>query len=330
MERSGAHSVPLQSKLFSVLTEPGADSCTYRPGSSALGCWLCFERAAALAERKHEHFKNTPHLTYDQTMAGNASSLLTWPCACALGTGVDMESTKRAMRGLVSKKKKRFQEDGYDLDLTYITPRIIAMGFPSAGAAAMYRNPLPEVQRFFNTRHPGHYRLYNLCSERWYVCEGIGWSGSQRNEAGDVMGDCMLLRGGFRCSYSPDEFDGQVVRFPFDDHNPCPLHVIGDFCKDVDAFLGSDKDNVVAIHCKAGKVCCWLVWDHPMACGCARPPLVDSPLPSPQGRTGLMISAYLVHSGICKSSPEALEFFAVARTANSKGVTIPRYTVLRA
>lgn len=35
------------------------------------------------------------------------------------------------MRRLVSKKKKRFEMGGYDLDLTYVTARIIAMGFPS-------------------------------------------------------------------------------------------------------------------------------------------------------------------------------------------------------
>jgi hypothetical protein len=64
------------------------------------------------------------------------------------------------VRSVVSKKKKRFVEDGFDLDLTYITPRIIAMGFPSSGMEGIYRNPLPEVQRFFAKRHAGHYKVH--------------------------------------------------------------------------------------------------------------------------------------------------------------------------
>ena len=68
-----------------------------------------------------------------------------------------------------------------------------------------------------------------------------------------------------------------VVReFPFDDHNPCPLAMVLQFCKDVvgtssylqeeeddvygmkmlqDEWLESDPQNVAVIHCKAGKVC---------------------------------------------------------------------------
>jgi hypothetical protein len=65
-----------------------------------------------------------------------------------------MASTVRSM---VSKKKRRFvdAELGIDLDLSYITPRILAMGFPSEGVETQYRNPLWAVQRLFAARHSG-------------------------------------------------------------------------------------------------------------------------------------------------------------------------------
>ena len=37
------------------------------------------------------------------------------------------------LRGLVSKQKVRFYQDGFDLDLSYISDKIIAMGFPAKG-----------------------------------------------------------------------------------------------------------------------------------------------------------------------------------------------------
>ena len=58
----------------------------------------------------------------------------------------------RSVRGLVSKKKMRFKKDGFDLDLTYITDRIISMGFPSEGTEGIYRNPMPEVQQLLITK----------------------------------------------------------------------------------------------------------------------------------------------------------------------------------
>jgi hypothetical protein len=58
-------------------------------------------------------------------------------------------------RKLVSKKKKRYVQDGFDLDLAYIVDkRIMAMGIPSEGAEAAFRNPLPEVVRFLHHFHP--------------------------------------------------------------------------------------------------------------------------------------------------------------------------------
>eukprot|EP01027_Heterolobosea_sp_BB2_P015315 GEZU01021925.1.p1 GENE.GEZU01021925.1~~GEZU01021925.1.p1 ORF type:complete len:126 (+),score=10.01 GEZU01021925.1:123-500(+) len=71
-------------------------------------------------------------------------------------------------RRLVSKEKKRLQDGDFDLDLSYITDRVIAMGFPSQDLEGLYRNPMPEVQRFVELHHKDRYKVYNLCSERSY------------------------------------------------------------------------------------------------------------------------------------------------------------------
>ncbi len=77
------------------------------------------------------------------------------------------QSTKKRrnsalIRQLVSKEKNRFCYDEFDLDLTYITPKIIAMGETSTSIEGMYRNKLEDVVEFFNQRHPNHYKVYNL------------------------------------------------------------------------------------------------------------------------------------------------------------------------
>ncbi|KAA8531661.1 hypothetical protein F0562_006622 [Nyssa sinensis] len=130
-------------------------------------------------------------------------------------------------RHIVSQNKRRYQEGGFDLDMTYITENIIAMGFPAGDMSSgffgyfegFYRNHMEEVIKFFETHHKGKYKVYNLCSERLY--------------------DASL-------------FEGKVASFPFDDHNCPPIQLITLFCQSAYSWLKEDILNVVVVHCKAG------------------------------------------------------------------------------
>ncbi|KAH9663719.1 phosphatidylinositol 3,4,5-trisphosphate 3-phosphatase and dual-specificity protein phosphatase pten [Citrus sinensis] len=130
-------------------------------------------------------------------------------------------------RHIVSQNKRRYQEGEFDLDMTYITENIIAMGFPAGDISSgffgyfegLYRNHMEEVIKFFETHHKGKYKVYNLCSERLY--------------------DAAL-------------FQGKVACFPFDDHNCPPIQLIASFCRSAYSWLKEDILNVVVVHCKAG------------------------------------------------------------------------------
>ncbi|KAL8541460.1 hypothetical protein ACS0TY_002650 [Phlomoides rotata] len=145
-----------------------------------------------------------------------------------------VDSSKNAVKAVqvkarhaVSQNKRRYQDGGFDLDMTYITENIIAMGFPAGDMSSgffgyvegFYRNHMEEVIKFFETYHKDKYKVYNLCSERLY--------------------DASL-------------FEGKVACFPFDDHNCPPIQLIISFCQSAYSWLKEDIENVVVVHCKAG------------------------------------------------------------------------------
>ncbi|EDQ91988.1 uncharacterized protein MONBRDRAFT_31118 [Monosiga brevicollis MX1] len=145
----------------------------------------------------------------------------------------EQNKLKRAARLLVSQNKRRYRQDGFDLDLTFVTDRVIAMSFPSSGRTAIYRNPIAEVARFFNTKFPNAYLIVNCCSER---------------------------------DYDHAFFNNSVKNCRIDDHNVPPLNEIFSICREFQDFLSKDEKRVLAIHCKGGKgrtgtiICSWLLY----------------------------------------------------------------------
>ncbi|PAA50482.1 hypothetical protein BOX15_Mlig004651g2 [Macrostomum lignano] len=140
----------------------------------------------------------------------------------------------RNLRQLVSKKKRRYDDGEFNLDLSYITSQVIAMGVPAETFERFYRNDISEVAKFLETHHPDRYKVYNLCAER---------------------------------SYNHAKFKDRVEQFAMQDHNPPLIHTIPYFCTSVYKWLQNGPDHVAAIHCKAGKgrtgvmICCYLLYE---------------------------------------------------------------------
>jgi phosphatidylinositol-3,4,5-trisphosphate 3-phosphatase/dual-specificity protein phosphatase PTEN len=58
-----------------------------------------------------------------------------------------------SLRKLVSGNRRRFTDEEFSLDLTYITPnRLIAMSYPASGFESLYRNKIDKVSGFLPAR----------------------------------------------------------------------------------------------------------------------------------------------------------------------------------
>ncbi|KAI0076508.1 phosphatases II, partial [Panus rudis PR-1116 ss-1] len=128
------------------------------------------------------------------------------------------------VRRLVSGGKARYKDEELDveLDLAYITDRVIVMGYPATGIEGLYRNRREDARKFLNHRHGKNYWVFNFCPVK-------------------------------ENTYPPTVFDGRVSRYPFPDHHSPPLALLPLVSREIRTWLDGSKDRIAVLHCKAGK-----------------------------------------------------------------------------
>ncbi|CAG9856413.1 unnamed protein product [Phyllotreta striolata] len=124
-----------------------------------------------------------------------------------------------------------------DLDIHYLTSRIIVMPYPSEGFESTYKtNHIEDIRLFLDSRHPNfRYSVYNLSCKPYH----------------SKFGQARIID----CSFAyPDAFKSPL------------LNSMYQLCEDIYQYLAGDSRNVVVIHCTDGKatsatlVCALLIY----------------------------------------------------------------------
>ncbi|XP_078142013.1 tensin 1b isoform X1 [Centroberyx gerrardi] len=127
-----------------------------------------------------------------------------------------MESRRRPSRSV---SLLQALEESYEVDLVYITERIISVSFPSAVEEQSYAVNLREVASMLRSKHGHNYLLFNLSEKR----------------------------------YDINQLNPKVLDFGWPDHHAPALDKICSICKAMDTWLSADSHNVVVIHNKGNR-----------------------------------------------------------------------------
>lgn len=106
-----------------------------------------------------------------------------------------------------------------DLDISYITSRIAVMSFPAEGVESAIKNNIEDVRLFLDSRHAGHYAVYNL---------------SKR-------------------SYRPSRFHNRVSECNWQLRRAPNLRSLYSVCKNMHLWLKQDQRNICIVHCLDGR-----------------------------------------------------------------------------
>eukprot|EP00064_Thunnus_orientalis_P013565 superscaffoldBa00002230_g13604 len=134
-------------------------------------------------------------------------------------------STRSCKSVEIRRKQSRSQsvvqamEESYEVDLVYITERIISVSFPAAAEERSYTTNLKEVAAMLRSKHGEHYLVLNLS---------------------EMRNDLAKL-------------NPKVLEFGWPDHHAPPLDKICSMCKAIDTWLNGDPRNVVVLHNKGNR-----------------------------------------------------------------------------
>ena len=106
-------------------------------------------------------------------------------------------------RKKISGNKKRFVDQNYNLDLSYITPRVVAMAFPASGISKIFRNDIDSVAKFLKERHDTNFLVINLSGNK----------------------------------YDYSKFDNRVIEYDWIDHHAPPITLIFEICAQIHDYL---------------------------------------------------------------------------------------------
>ena len=114
---------------------------------------------------------------------------------------------------------QRFNQNGFNLDLSYITDNCIVMSLPAEGLEAREYNDISEVSRFFRTIHTTRkdgfqFLIFNVTAER---------------------------------SYNHEFFSGQVVNTPIEPDSTPTLEQLCHYVERASEWVISSQ-RVIAIH----------------------------------------------------------------------------------
>lgn len=108
-----------------------------------------------------------------------------------------------------------------DLDLHLLTSRIAGMSCPTDGMdLSSYKNSIEDIRQILEARHAGHYAVFNLCEKK----------------------------------YAAARFpNGRVVDVGWTANIAPSLEELLDVAMRALEFLGSNRQNVIAVHCLDGR-----------------------------------------------------------------------------